>query len=33
MPIELLRVSLLGLPLGPESKPQWKFRDEAMGKR
>jgi uncharacterized protein (DUF885 family) len=33
MPIELLRAALLGLPLSPESKPQWKFRDEAMGKR
>ncbi len=30
MPIELLRASLLGLPLSPGSKPAWKFQDEAM---
>jgi hypothetical protein len=33
MPIELLRASLLALPLSPESKPGWKFQDEAMAKR
>ena len=30
IPIELLRASLLGLPLSRESKPGWKFQDEAM---
>jgi uncharacterized protein (DUF885 family) len=30
MPIEVLRASLLGLPLSPESKPAWKFQDEAI---
>jgi hypothetical protein len=31
MPIELLRAAMLSLPLSPESKPAWKFQDEAMG--
>jgi uncharacterized protein (DUF885 family) len=30
IPIELLRAALLGLPLSRESKPSWRFQDEAM---
>ena len=30
LPIELLRASMLSLPLNPESKPAWKFEDEAI---